>query len=269
MLYSIGEFSQITSLSVKTLRFYHEKGLLIPSTVDQDSGYRYYDSRNADTARVIARLRELEFPIAEITTLLNDFDDDADILEYLKTRRQVLTGRIQNDRELVRRLNQIVNRELEARKIMENAEFKVEEKELEPLLIAGYRMKGKYADIGKGFGKVGKAMGFNIRGPAFGLYYDDGYREENADFEACMILKKEKAGKGVDVRTLEGGRTVALIHRGSYDNIGRSYEKLTAYVKERGLTIIRPTREVYIKGPGMIFKGNPKKYITEIQMLVE
>jgi len=29
-----------------------------------------------------------------------------------------------------------------------------------------------------------------------------------------------------------------------------------------------PTRELYVKGPGMIFKGNPKKYLTEIQILI-
>jgi effector-binding domain-containing protein len=36
-------------------------------------------------------------------------------------------------------------------------------------------------------------------------------------------------------------------------------------VKEKGYTVVSPTREVYLKGPGMIFKGNPRKYVTEIQ----
>ena len=42
--YSIGEFSQVTGLSVKTLRFYHEKGILVPSSVDEATGYRFYDA---------------------------------------------------------------------------------------------------------------------------------------------------------------------------------------------------------------------------------
>lgn len=41
------------------------------------------------------------------------------------------------------------------------------------------------------------------------------------------------------------------------------------YVKEKGYRVALPTREVYLKGPGMILKGNPKKYLTEIQMLLE
>ena len=51
--------------------------------------------------------------------------------------------------------------------------------------------------------------------------------------------------------------------------MGRSYAKILAYAKQKGYAIATPTREVYIKGPGMIFKGNPKNYLTEIQMLIE
>ena len=41
-VFSIGEFSKITGLTIKTLRFYHEQGLLTPTTVDEETGYRYY-----------------------------------------------------------------------------------------------------------------------------------------------------------------------------------------------------------------------------------
>ena len=41
------------------------------------------------------------------------------------------------------------------------------------------------------------------------------------------------------------------------------------YIENHGLKCAQPPREIYIKGPGMIFKGNPKNYITEIQMVVE
>jgi DNA-binding transcriptional MerR regulator len=42
-MFTIGEFSKVTGLSVKTLRFYHEEGLLVPTSVDDATGYRYYD----------------------------------------------------------------------------------------------------------------------------------------------------------------------------------------------------------------------------------
>jgi effector-binding domain-containing protein len=60
-----------------------------------------------------------------------------------------------------------------------------------------------------------------------------------------------------------------LIHKGPYDNLTRSYEKISTYVKEHGYKVKLPTREIYVKGPGMILKGNPDNYLTEIQMMIE
>jgi DNA-binding transcriptional MerR regulator len=44
-LFSIGEFSNVTDLTVKTLRFYHEENLLTPTAVDGETGCRYYDAK--------------------------------------------------------------------------------------------------------------------------------------------------------------------------------------------------------------------------------
>lgn len=65
-MFNIGEFSKLTQLSIKTLRFYHEEGLLAPACVDPDTGYRYYDERQIDGARAIVYLRSLEFSLSEI-----------------------------------------------------------------------------------------------------------------------------------------------------------------------------------------------------------
>src|SRR5260370_8086051 len=63
---SIGDFSQITHLSVKTLRRYHQAGLLQPAAVDPHTGYRYYATTQVPTAQVIRRFRELGIPVREV-----------------------------------------------------------------------------------------------------------------------------------------------------------------------------------------------------------
>jgi DNA-binding transcriptional MerR regulator len=67
---SIGEFARRSRLSVKSLRLYDELGVLAPARVDQASGYRYYDVGQLANARLIAMLRQLEFPLPEIRELL-------------------------------------------------------------------------------------------------------------------------------------------------------------------------------------------------------
>ena len=83
---SIGQFAAAAHLSVKTLRHYHEVGLLEPSAVDPDSGYRYYSYEQIPTAQVIRRLRNLDMPVADVKAVLSTSDPEARhqlILEHL------------------------------------------------------------------------------------------------------------------------------------------------------------------------------------------
>lgn len=64
MRYQIGDFSLISRLSIKTLRYYHECGLLEPSFVDSESGYRFYDQNCLERVRIINELKELGFSLA-------------------------------------------------------------------------------------------------------------------------------------------------------------------------------------------------------------
>lgn len=264
-MFSIGEFSKITGLTVKTLRFYHEQGLLKPAAVDGESGYRYYGPQQIERARAIAYLRSLEFPLAEIAELLTG-DDEAELIEIFKRQRAAVAERIRQSRQVVRSLDQFIGELQEHQAMFRESEFEVQEKRVEPQLIAGVRMKGKYSDCGPAFARIGRNFGRQICGKCLLLHYDDEYRESDADFEACMPIHKGSAVEGVAVRQLPGGDCVSLIHRGPYEQLGRSYAKLFEYINRQGYRIESPTREIYLKGPGMIFKGNPKNYLTEIQV---
>jgi len=101
------------------------------------------------------------------------------------------------------------------------------------------------------------------------LYYDGEYREDDADLEACIPVRKAVNAEGISVRELPGGRCVSLLHEGPYEELGRSYAKILEYVRKKGYKTVLPTREVYLKGPGMFLRGNPQKYLTEIQILIE
>ena len=69
-LLSIGEFARRSRLSAKALRRYDELGLLVPQCVDPDSGYRWYGPGQLEQAPLIAALRRIGVPLAEIRPLL-------------------------------------------------------------------------------------------------------------------------------------------------------------------------------------------------------
>jgi effector-binding domain-containing protein len=82
-------------------------------------------------------------------------------------------------------------------------------------------------------------------------------------------VRKGNSGDGISVRELKGGKCVSIIHKGPYDKLGDSYKKIFSYINEKNYKTEIPSREVYIKGPGMIFKGNPNNYLTEIQVFIK
>jgi DNA-binding transcriptional MerR regulator/effector-binding domain-containing protein len=266
LVFTIGDVSKITGLTVKTLRFYHEKGLLIPTCVDEGTGYRYYDRSKIETARVITHLRSLDLSLEEIGEILRTAGDDADLREVLERQKATLKAKIRRYREVVSLLDQFLNQEEHARRIMAESSFQIEVKTLDPVLVAGIRMKGRYADCGKAFGRIGKRFGRHSRGKPLLLHYDAEFREGDADFEACLPIRQGKTAEGMAVRELPGGRCVSLLHQGPYDQLGRSYARILEYVRGKGYEVTLPTREVYHKGPGMIFRGNPQNYLTEIQI---
>ena len=76
-MYKIGEFSKITSLTIKALRYYEEQEILCPSERDKN-GYRLYNDQDYERARLIALLRGLDFSIMEIRDCLLYTSDAAD-----------------------------------------------------------------------------------------------------------------------------------------------------------------------------------------------
>jgi DNA-binding transcriptional MerR regulator/effector-binding domain-containing protein len=267
-MFSIGEFSRITGLSVKTLRFYHEKGILVPAAIDDQSGYRYYDERNIEVARVIIALRDIDFSLDDIAEIIRTYDDDSDILNLLDRQKQSIAEHMRHYADVARRIERLIEMERQSREQSLRSPMKVEERTIEPLLVGGMRMKGKYSDCGRGFAALYKQLGRYAAGKPLNLYYDGEYRDDDANFEPCLPLRKPVPKEGISVRELPGGRCVSLLHQGPYEELGRSYSRVLRYIKQKGLVVVLPTREVYHKGPGMIFRGNPKKYVTEIQLML-
>src|SRR3984885_14802882 len=74
---TIGDFSRASHLTIKTLRHYHEVGLLEPSEVDPDNGYRYYSEGQIQVAQVIRRLRNLQMPVVAVKSVVASRDVEA------------------------------------------------------------------------------------------------------------------------------------------------------------------------------------------------
>jgi DNA-binding transcriptional MerR regulator len=116
-LLSIGRFARLAGLSVGALRHYDELDLLRPADIDRVTGYRRYRRAQLETARTVARLRDLELPLDEIREVLA-LDDPAEQRRRLATHR----ARIEARTNRLTRLLHVVGRMSDGKDpIMKNA----------------------------------------------------------------------------------------------------------------------------------------------------
>ena len=91
MVYKIGDFANIVNISVRTLRYYDEIGLLKPEIIDKYTSYRYYTDDNVIEAQFITLLKKVGFTLQEIIdykALLNDFDNNDDGVNQFLLEKQ-------------------------------------------------------------------------------------------------------------------------------------------------------------------------------------
>ena len=73
-MYKIGDFSSMSKTTIKTLRYYEKEGLLTPVYIDQNTGYRYYQSSQLIDISKIISLRQIGLSIKEIKKVLDGYD---------------------------------------------------------------------------------------------------------------------------------------------------------------------------------------------------
>ena len=109
-LFQIGEVSRLFHVSVSILRHYDKIGLLKPEFTDEETGYRYYSTRQFECLNTIRYLRALDMPLEQIAGFLENRDTDH-IKELLRRQKDEVQRRKQEleliEKKIDNRLNQL------------------------------------------------------------------------------------------------------------------------------------------------------------------
>jgi len=120
----IKEFAKLTSVSVRTLHYYDEIGLLKPSAVDEQNGYRFYDERCLERMQEILFYRELDFPLKDIQAILSSPDYDKQ--NALKEQKHLLTLKKERLERLIMALDGAMKGENFTMNVFDNSEFEAQ-----------------------------------------------------------------------------------------------------------------------------------------------
>ncbi len=215
---SIGEFARRSRLSAKALRLYDELGLLPPAEVDPDSGYRWYAAGQLDSARLVASLRQIGVPLAQIQLILS-LEPEAAAAQV----RAYWSG-TEADHAARRDLaGYLVDRLTGKRNVM--YEVKVRNVPARSLLCLLRHASNQQEvwDLGKEVIGMLKAQPVpvpridGVAGAAFLIYYGEVNQDSNGPVEFCWPVPQDQAGQlaaslpGLTLRT-EHAHQEAYIH---------------------------------------------------------
>lgn len=278
----IGDFSRISRVPVKTLRYYDEVGLLKPVEVDRFTGYRYYSLDQLSRLNRILALKDLGFSLEQIAQLLDENLPAAQIRGMLRLKQAEIQNRVQEEQERLARVEARL-RQIEQEDAMSTNEIVI--KKIAPQKVAAIRgVIPTYADQGRLWNELDAYLArrkVNPIGPCLTVYYDTEFKERDVDVQVCEPIGGSLTGEGpVAIAELPGVEMMACaLHRGDFHNIGETYDRLIRWIEANGYRIAGPNREVYLRAiaspdtsvvyPAEYLTTDPANRLTEVQFPVE
>ncbi|MBQ0114387.1 MAG: MerR family transcriptional regulator [Bacteroidales bacterium] len=266
----IGEFSQLMQVTVKTLRHYEQKGLLLPYEIDEWTGYRYYTLAQMQKLNSIRAIQQLGFSLDEIRELYEDGTHSPSIrqlTEKIKETEQQL-------QKLIDRRTRLINWKNSIKEIKTMEKFSIQS--LPEIIVASHR------EIIPGYEAIG-TMCCNVIGPemqrlgckcpppgyCFTIEHNEEYKPTDIDIEYCEQV--EELGQDSDIiqfKTIQAVPTaICMKHYGPYDHFYESYTELFRYIEDNGYKITGHPRCCYIDG--IWNQADQEKWLSIIQVPVE
>jgi DNA-binding transcriptional MerR regulator/predicted transcriptional regulator YdeE len=263
----IGEFSVLTQVSIKTLRYYDEVGLLKPARVDGDSGYRYYSASQVPRLHRILALKDLGFPLDRIAKVIDDGVTADTLLGMLMLREAEQEARVQEETERLARLKARL-RLVGLEGIMAS---EVVLKELGPQWIVSVReVIPGFRTIGTLFGKLYGALGpLGSQGLAAAVFHDEEFKENEVDLEVGVYLKQAlSVSAPLSVRQLPAATAASIVHHGAFNRISEAYLAVLHWMDANGYRKAGPARELFLHVSQPASRDDESN-VTEIQVPVE
>jgi DNA-binding transcriptional MerR regulator len=260
-LFTIGEFSRVTHLTVKALRHYDDVGLLRPAEIDRATGYRLYATAQVPAAQAIRRFRELEMPLEDIRAILNA-DRPAVSDEVILRHLDQMRSKLEQTQLTIASLQDL----LEGR----NTVVPIEHRTLVGSFVLAIRDRVEWDEteawLAQALEDLHRAVAgaeLPVAGPDGALYTDEFFETHRGDVIAFIPVSGTPGRIGrAEALELPTRAYAITTHEGPFADIDRAYSALGTYVTERGIGDVGPVRENYIVSS--VDKSDPSELRTEV-----
>ena len=266
----IGEFSRLMQVTVKTLRHYEQKELLIPDEVDEWTGYRYYSTEQMLKLNSIRQLQKLGFTLEEIRELY-DNESHAPSMEQLSKKIEDTERQL---KQLIARRSQLLDWMDSRKKIKIMEKFSIES--LPEVIVATHReVIPDYATLGllcvNTIGPEMQRLGCKCPPPGycFTIEHNKEYSPSDIDIEYCeQVEEKGTDSSIIQFKQLDAvPKALCMKHVGPYERFYESFTEAFAYMEQHGYRIAGHPRTCYIDGAWN--QEDPEKWLSIIQIPIE
>jgi DNA-binding transcriptional MerR regulator len=262
-LLPIGMFSRASSLSIKTLRAYHEAGILVPAEVDRFSGYRLYTADQLADAAIVRRLRALDLPLEQVREVIHARDPEL-TRRILSAHQLAMRARLEETERIVTELQSGVV------SVTHTPVHTRVEQAMHTVRIARVVSEAEFLDwIGHALERLAgfvAELGVTPTGPPGALYTPE-IAEDGIENVVAFVPVAEPpfvpASEGeISIGEVPSASVAVLVHMGDYASMADTYRTLGAWIARNADNAGERIREWYLVGPADV--DNPDQYRTEI-----
>ena len=273
MMLKIGKFARLGQVSIATLRYYDQYGLLKPSALDPETGYRYYALDQLPRLNRILALKDLGFPLEQVTRILEEDLSLAQLREMFQLKQTFIQQVIDAEQTRLQRVAARL-RQIEQEERMPG--YDVLLKQVEPVLVAAVRdripaineREALYAKLSDYLEHQCVAYIPHVQPDLLILHskHEMDTYGMSIDVEVAVPLARVlQASEQVQVYTLPAALVASTVHTGNDVMLGRAYMSLQRWIGENGYRMSGPARLVHLQRMSDLHSGH---HVTEVQMPV-
>ncbi len=270
----IGEFARLNGISIATLRYYDQCGLLKPLMLDPETGYRYYSLDQLPRLNRILALKELGFPLDQIAQLLAEGLSFEQLLTMFTLKQAQTQHMIATEQA---RLTRLATRLRQIEQEGKMPTYEVLLKNVDPQLVASYRALVPLANgLTQSYAKFAAYLDqhhIQSDSPALFRLYSTSQQHPDGlyiDLETSLPLSTAfpaitqilPANEHIIIQTLPGGLMASALHTGYDLALGQANATLHTWLTDNHYQLIAPPRYIRLRyDPHM----QSTQYITEVQ----
>ena len=258
----IGDFSKLTYISVRMLRYYDKMNVLKPAYVDENTGYRFYSVAQIKTVNIIQRLKALGFEIKMIKEIIEK-DKFDDMLIYFEEQQRALNLELERLSNASREIENLINDDFK------KIEYNVVKKIIpERKVVSVRQILDTYYDEGRLWNLLWREMNEqNIKMAsdncyAVAVYHDKEYKDENVDVEVQLsVTENYKDTDNLKCYVSPEVLVASVTFGGSYDKMTDVTSCVVEWLEINEYELIQPTFNIFHVSPAQ--DKNPDNWITE------